>query len=160
MPKKLVVFSFIFWLIALAIWQIIFNTGSILTPVLWEIHTIFTSVILFYILINFLFSEPILNIIKISFRILFKVWFVIFIAFSIKKSFDIKGFLLTATFVFGYLEGLIDLNLWITNEDDHYIFSFFNVNNTKNNRIFACIILISIIHIFSSLIALVFFNIN
>ena len=108
MTKKLALITLIFWLIALSFWQIIFNSGSILTPVLWEIHTIFTSVILFYILINFIFSEPILNIIKISFRILFKVWFVIFIAFSIKKSFDIKGFLLTATFAFVYLEGLIE----------------------------------------------------
>ena len=148
------------WGIALAIWQIVFQSDSVLSPILWEIHAIFTSVIAFYIVVNLLVDEKVLDIVKIIFRILFKVWFVIFIAFSFKKSFDIKGFILTATFAFGYLEGMIDLNSWTTNQESHFIFSLFKQQNNKRNRIPVCIICLSMIHIFSALIAYVFFNVE
>ena len=160
MPKKLTLFTFLSWLLALIIWQMMFNSHEVLSSVLWEIHTIFSSVIVFYIVINLTVSEKILDIIKIIFRILFKVWFVIFIAFSLKKSFDIKGFLLTATFAFGYLEGLIDLNTWINNKNAEFIFDYFKVINLKNNRLQVCILTISFIHVFSAIIAFVFFNIK
>ena len=160
MNQKLTLFTILSWVLALVIWQLIFNSHEVLSPVLWEIHTIFSSVVGFYILINILVAEKILDIIKIIFRILFKVWFVIFIAFSLKKSFDIKGFLLTATFAFGYLEGLIDLNAWVNNKNADFIFSYFKVENAKKTRLEVCILTIAIIHIFSALIAFVFFNIN
>ncbi len=160
MPKKLILFTFLFWGLALGIWQLIFNSHSVLSPVLWEIHVIFTSVIVFYIAINLIVAEKVLDIVKIIFRILFKVWFVIFIAFSLKKSFDIRGFLLTATFAFGYLEGLIDLNAWTSDQESHFIFSFFNEANNKKTRIPVCIICLSMIHIFSAFIAFVFFTVE
>ena len=159
MPKKLLLFSILSWLIALIIWQVLFNSHEILSPILWEIHTIFSSVIVFYILINVLFTEKIADVIKIVFRILFKVWFVIFFAFSLKKSFNIKGFILTATFVFGYFEGLIDINSWLVNKQNDYLLDYFKAANSKKTRIPVCIIFISIIHVFSALVALVFFNI-
>ena len=90
MPKKLTLFTILSWLLALVIWQIMFNSHSVLSEILWEIHTIFSLVLAFYIIMNLIVPEKILEIIKIIFRILFKVWFVIFIAFSLKKSFDIK----------------------------------------------------------------------
>ena len=160
MTKKLILIPFLSWGLALGVWQLLFNSHSVLSPVLWEIHTVFTSVIVFYVVVNLLIAEKILDIVKIIFRILFKVWFVIFIAFSFKKSFDFKGFLLTATFVFGYLEGLIDLNSWTSNQESHFIFSFFKEKNNKRNRIPVCIICIAMIHIFSAFIAFVFFNIQ
>ena len=160
MSKKLLLFSFLSWLIALIIWQLIFNSHEVLSPILWEIHTIFSSVIVFYILMNLIVAEKIVAIIKIVFRILFKVWFVIFFAFSLKKSFNIKGFILTATFIFGYFEGLIDLNSWLVNKQTNYIFDYFKVKNLKQSRIPVSIMLLSIIHVFSSLVALVFFNIK
>ena len=160
MSKKLLLFSFLSWLIALIIWQLIFNSHEVLSPILWEIHTIFSSVIVFYILMNLIVVEKIVAIIKIVFRILFKVWFVIFFAFSLKKSFNIKGFILTATFIFGYFEGLIDLNSWLVNKQTNYIFDYFKVKNLKQSRIPVSIMLLSIIHVFSALVALVFFNIK
>ena len=160
MSKKLLLFSFLSWLIALIIWQLIFNSHEVLSPILWEIHTIFSSVIVFYILMNLIVAEKIVAIIKIVFRILFKVWFVIFFAFSLKKSFNIKGFILTATFIFGYFEGLIDLNSWLINKQTNYIFDYFKVKNLKQSRIPVSIMLLSIIHVFSALVALVFFNIK
>ena len=160
MSKKLLLFSFLSWLIALIIWQLIFNSHEVLSPILWEIHTIFSSVIVFYILMNLIVAEKIVAVIKIVFRILFKVWFVIFFAFSLKKSFNIKGFILTATFIFGYFEGLIDLNSWLINKQTNYIFDYFKVKNLKQSRIPVSIMLLSIIHVFSALVALVFFNIK
>ncbi len=160
MPKKLTLFTFLSWGIALAVWQSLFYSHPILSSILWEIHTIFSSVLVFYVVINLIVAERILDIIKIIFRILFKVWFVIFIAFSLKKSFNIKGFLLTATFVFGYFEGLIDLNSWISNRNADYLFDCFKVENLKTTRIPICIMLLSLIHVFSALIAFVFFNIK
>ena len=160
MPKKLTLFTILSWLLALVIWQIMFNSHSVLSEILWEIHTIFSLVLAFYIIMNLIVPEKILEIIKIIFRILFKVWFVIFIAFSLKKSFDIKGFLLTATFVFGYFEGLIDLNSWISNKNADYLFDYFKVENLKTTRIPICIMLLSLIHVFSALIAFVFFSIK
>jgi hypothetical protein len=160
MPKKLTLFTILSWGIALAIWQLIFYSHSILSPILWEIHTIFTSVLVFYIIINSVLPEKTVDIVKIIFRILFKVWFVIFIAFSLKKSFDIKGFLLTATFVFGYLEGLIDLNSWLSNKNADYTFDYFKVKNMKNTRIAVSIMFLSLIHIFSAMIAFLFFSVK
>ncbi|MEO5777774.1 MAG: hypothetical protein ABIQ27_12785 [Flavobacterium sp.] len=160
MPKKLIIYAILSWLLALVFWQIIFNSHEVLSLILWEIHTIFTSVLAFYILISLIVPERILDIVKIIFRILFKVWFVIFIAFSLKKSFDIRGFLLTATFVFGYLEGLIDLNSWLTNKNGDFILNYFNAKNSKNTRISVCVIMLSLIHIFSAMIAFVFFSIK
>lgn len=160
MSKKITLLAIFFWLLALSLWQLIFNSHQIISPILWEIHTIFTSVIVFYILTNLIFSDKVIDLIKIIFRILFKVWFVIFIAFSIKKSFNLRGFLLTATFVFGYLEGLIDINAWINNNTIYYLFSHYNIENIKMNRLKISILFISIIHILSAFIAFLFFNIT
>jgi hypothetical protein len=157
MPKKMLLFAFTFYGLALVLWQLLFNSHSVLSPILWEIHTIFTSVIVFYIAVNSFVAEKVLDVVKILFRILFKVWFVIFIAFTLKKSFDIKGFLLTATFVFGYLEGMIDLNSWFRNQNSHFIFRYFKAENNSQTRIPLCVFSVSLIHIFSALIAFVFF---
>jgi hypothetical protein len=160
MPKKLTLYTISFWLVALAIWQLIFYSDSTLSPILWEIHTIFTSVLVFYIVVNLILPEKILDIVKIIFRILFKVWFVIFIAFSIKKSFDIRGFVLTATFIFGYFEGLLDLNSWLSHGHADYFFHYLKVGNLKKTRIPVCIMMLSVIHIISAFIAFIFFSIK
>jgi len=108
--KRIAFFS---WLIALMIWQLVFRLDLIVSEILWEIHTIFSSVILFYLLLNLMFRDETLDFIKICFRIVFKVWVIIFVAFSMHNSFNQKGFVLTSTFIFGYLEGLIDTNAWL-----------------------------------------------
>jgi hypothetical protein len=160
MTKKLTFFTVISWLIALVIWQILFYSHTIVAPILWEIHTIFSSVIIFYILLNVLVSNDVLDFIKIGFRIVFKVWLIIFIAFSIQKSFSQKGFVLTATFIFGYLEGLIDVNNWLRNRTVVNHSKFKNITLTKFNTIAISIISISLIHTLCALIALLFFNIG
>jgi hypothetical protein len=101
-------------------------------------------------------SEKIIDVIKIVFRILFKVWFVILLAFTMKKSFEAKGFILTLTFSFGYLEGLIDINSWFKNGQGNFIFNDLKIEETKQNRLSICIAAIGCIHIISAVIAYLF----
>ena len=144
---NLKVIAFLTWLIALVIWQIIFNSHPIVSELLWEIHTIFTSVILFYILLNVFVSDAILDFIKICFRIVFKVWLIIFIAFSMQNSFNQKGFVLTSTFIFGYLEGLIDVNAWLRNHKFSANSRIATLVTTKYNTVVLSIISIALVHI-------------
>jgi hypothetical protein len=149
------------YVLALAIWQLFFWNNPILNPILWQIHTIFTSVIVFFVFLNYTLTTNLFDIIKIVFRILTKVWFVIFIAFSMHKNlFDVKGFLLTATFIFGYLEGLIDLNTWLNNPTSTFVFDFFAAENLPKSRLTLCVLGISWIHIFSACIAFIYFTIR
>jgi hypothetical protein len=148
------------YLVAIGFWQCLFYKNSVLSIVLWEIHTVFSSVLLFFVLMNYALKTQLFDIIKIIFRILIKVWFVIFIAFSMHKNlFDVKGFILTATFIFGYLEGLIDLNSWLKSPSTAFIFNYFQTSNSHKSRLILCILGISWIHIFSALIAYLYFSI-
>lgn len=159
--KNLNFATLVTYLVAIGFWQFLFNKNSVLSPVLWEIHTVFSSVLLFFVLMNYALKPQLFDIVKIIFRILIKVWFVIFIAFSMHKNlFDVKGFILTATFIFGYLEGLIDLNSWLNNPNTHFIFDFFKTTNTPKSRLTLCVLGISWIHIFSGIIASLYFSIN
>jgi hypothetical protein len=160
MSKKLSITAFFVWLIALVIWQLIFNSHSVISDILWEIHTIFSSVIVFYIFLNLLFKDEILDFIKICFRIVFKVWLIIFIAFSMHNSFNQKGFVLTSTFIFGYLEGLIDVNSWLRNRTIYKNSKIGKLCNTKTDKIILSVITISVVHILCAFIALIFFSID
>ena len=160
MSKKLTAITVLSWLLALVIWQLVFNSHHIVAEILWEIHTIFSSVLLFYILLNLIFADEILDFIKICFRIVFKVWLIIFIAFAMQNSFNQKAFVLTTTFIFGYLEGLIDVNAWLRNKS-LMIFPFATkYNQTKFDKIQLSIIAITIVHSVCAFIALVFFSIK
>jgi hypothetical protein len=160
MSKKLSITAFFVWLNALVIWQLIFNSHSVISDILWEIHTIFSSVIVFYIFLNLLFKDEILDFIKICFRIVFKVWLIIFIAFSMHNSFNQKGFVLTSTFIFGYLEGLIDVNSWLRNRTISKNSKIGKLCNTKTDKIILSVITISVVHILCAFIALIFFSID
>jgi hypothetical protein len=160
MSKKLSITAFFVWLNALVIWQLIFNSHSVISDILWEIHTIFSSVIVFYIFLNLLFKDEILDFIKICFRIVFKVWLIIFIAFSMHNSFNQKGFVLTSTFIFGYLEGLIDVNSWLRNRNISKNSKIGKLCNTKTDKIILSVITISVVHILCAFIALIFFSID
>jgi hypothetical protein len=160
MFKKVIFITTLFWLLSLLIWQLLFYSNSIIEPILWEIHTIYTSVIVFFTTITLIASEKSLDIIKIIFRILFKVWFIILLAFTMKKSFEAKAFILTLTFAFGYLEGLIDLNSWFKSDNKNFVFGNLQLEDNRKNRVSICIISIGFIHIISAVIAYLFLLIN
>lgn len=160
MPKKLTLFTILSWLLALIIWQLIFNSHPVVSEILWEIHTIFTCVLLFYLVLNSFVKEATLDFIKICFRIVFKVWLIIFIAFSMHNSFNQKGFVLTSTFIFGYLEGLIDVNAWLRSRNFTANFIVGNSCKTKSDKIALSIIAISMVHFLCAFIAMIFFSIE
>lgn len=157
---KLKVIAFFSWLIALFIWQLIFYSHPVVSEILWEIHTIFSSVILFYLLLNVFVKDEVLDFIKICFRIVFKVWLIIFIAFSMHNSFNQKGFVLTSTFIFGYLEGLIDVNAWLRSDKFSANSKIETIVKTKSDKIVLSIIAITFVHLLCAFIALLFFSID
>ena len=160
MLKKLTLFTILSWVFALAIWQIIFNSHPVVSEILWEIHTIFTCVILFYLVLNIVVKEATLDFIKICFRIVFKVWLIIFIAFSMHNSFNQKGFVLTSTFIFGYLEGLIDVNAWLRSRNFTADSKIGNSCKTKSDKIALSVVAISTVHFLCAFIAFIFFSID
>jgi hypothetical protein len=160
MSKKLSLIALLFWLFALLVWQLLFYNHPVISKILWEIHCIFSSVIIFYFIVNILVKDETLDFIKICFRIVFKVWLIIFIAFSMHNSFNQKGFVLTSTFIFGYLEGLIDVNTWLRNNIVKVNSKIGALLKTKSDKIKLSIIAISIVHFTCAFIALIFFNID
>lgn len=160
MSGKAAISAFVSWLAAMGIWQLLFYSHPVVSEILWEIHTIFTSVIVFYIGLNLLLNDSVLDAIKIVFRIIFKVWLIIFLAFSMHDSFDQKAFVLTATFIFGYLEGLIDINSWLRSNVKVSVIPILKDAASKRQKMFASIFCLSAIHILCALIALLFFNID
>ncbi len=160
MAKKLSVITIFAWLISLAVWQLLFYSHKVVSEILWEIHTIFSSVLVFYTMLNLIVKETTLDIIKITFKIIFKVWLIIFIAFSMQNSFNQKAFVLTTTFIFGYLEGLIELNVWLRNFSFRFQSKLFQNATSRFDITLLSIICISLVHILCAFVALVFFNIK
>jgi hypothetical protein len=145
--------------VAMVVWQSIFRSHPILKDILWEIHTIFISVILFYSVVAYIVPAKALSFVKILVRVIFKVWIVIFIAFSMQKTFDKTGFVLSATFIFGYFEALLDLDSWIAKHES-FLPKTISVNKDKAGRIMQSIFCLSCIHIICAFIALGFFSIS
>ena len=57
------------YVVAVGLWQLLFANNSVLSSVLWEIHTIFSSVLLFFILMNYALKPQLFDLVKIIFRI-------------------------------------------------------------------------------------------
>jgi len=160
MSKKLFLVASLSWLFALIVWELLFYNNVVVCEILWEIHTIFSSVILFYLLLTILANDETLNLLKICFRIIFKVWLIIFIAFSMHNSFNQKGFILTSTFIFGYLEGLIDVNAWLRNKKFKVHSKIGTLLKSDSNKVAFSIIVISVVHFICAFIAFIFFKID
>jgi hypothetical protein len=105
-------------------------------------------------------KDEILDFIKICFRIVFKVWLIIFIAFSMHNSFNQKGFVLTSTFIFGYLEGLIDVNAWLRNRKFSEDSKIGKLTENKSDKVLVSIMAIAVVHFLCAFIALIFFSID
>jgi len=141
------------------LWQLIFHSHPVLEYILWEIHTIFVSVILFYSFVAYVVPAKALSFVKILVRVIFKVWIVIFIAFSMQKTFDKTGFVLSATFIFGYFEALLDLDSWNAKHEG-FLPKVLTANKEKSGRIMQSVFCLSFIHMICAFIALGFFSIS
>ncbi len=155
--RKLFFQTITVYLAAILIWTLLFSRNPFLKDVLLEIHIIFSSTILSYLIIRMLFSQSMMDFIKVFIRTLFRVWLLIFITFAISKSMERIGILLSLTFIFGYIEGLLDINKWL--ESDHPFVRLFTkgFSSNKLSYAFTTILLMSIIHIFCAIALFVFY---
>jgi hypothetical protein len=94
-------------------WTLLFYKHAVISKVIWDINIIFLSVVVFYVAVKNIFSEQLIDFVKIYVRIIFRVWLLIFITFSMYQGETRVGFLLSISFIFGYFEGLIDIENWL-----------------------------------------------
>ena len=146
--RKQLFFAISAYLAALLTWTLLFYKNPVLKDVLLDIHVIFSSTIVGYLVIRLLFNSTTIDIIKVFIRTLFRVWLLIFITFAISRSMDRVGTLLSLTFIFGYIEGLLDINKWIESKPSFPGLFPKEVADNKINHALASILVMSIIHIF------------
>lgn len=154
--RKLLFQTITCYMAALCTWQLLFLNNPLLKAVLVDIHLIFSSTILSYFILRMTFRPSIMDFIKVFIRTLFRVWLLIFITFAIARSMDRIGTLLSLTFIFGYIEGLLDINKWLetANPFPRLVSS---PNGNKVNHALATILLMSIIHILCSVVIFIFY---
>jgi len=138
-------------------WTVLFYKHNIIGDVVWDINKIFISVLTFYIIVKYTVSSKYIDLIKIYIRIIFRVWLLIFITFSMYQGTERVAFLLSISFIFGYLEGLIDIEAWLNNlTPKQFKYSF--VNQLIANKMMASIIFINFIHFSCAIILWLFFR--
>lgn len=155
--RNLLYITVIVYFSSILIWTLLFYRNPFLKNVLFDIHLIFSSTIVCYLFIRLVLSLSMMDFIKVFIRTLFRVWLLIFITFAISRSMDRIGILLSLTFIFGYIEGLMDINKWL--ESDPSLPHPFPRQPSKNklNHAFITILLMSIIHIFCAIAVLLFY---
>jgi len=138
-------------------WTYLFYNHAIIGDVVWDINRIFIAVLTFYLTIKLMISARYIDLIKIYFRIIFRVWLLIFITFSMYKGTERVAFLLSISFIFGYFEGLIDIDTWLKNNAQRQ-FKFLVINQVLAHKIMASIIFMNFIHFSCAIILWIFFR--
>jgi hypothetical protein len=113
--KKLVSLSMGAIVVAWVVWTLLFYNNTPLQDVLWEIHAIYTGTLLAYCIIRYTVPTVWVELFKVFIRTMFRVWLIIFITLAIGKQMERVGFILSVTFIFGYFEGLVDIDRWLIN---------------------------------------------
>lgn len=140
------------YVLALLVWTLLFWKNTYLKAVLLEIHITYTATLLSFLFINWLFKSEWMEFIRIFIRTLFRVWLIIFITFAIAMSQKRVGILLSLSFIFGYLEGLMDISKWLQTTDAP--FKTLRISLREKNRLnvtFGALLLMSFIHILCAL---------
>lgn len=145
--KRLALLTAATFITALLVWTILFYNNPVLKNVLTDIHLIFSSTLLGYLFIVIIFKQSVLDFIKVFVRTLFRVWLFIFITFAITKSIDRIGFLLSISFIFGYFEGLLDIDKWLHAGNPFPRLLPCRLPSTRINHGLATIFLMSLVHI-------------
>jgi hypothetical protein len=155
--RRLFYFTCSVYIIALLTWTLVFYRNPFFKDVLFDIHLIFTSTIAGYWCIRMFLSSTILDFIKVFIRTLFRVWLLIFITFAVSRSMDRIGTLLSLTYIFGYIEGLMDINKWL--ESGHPFKKYLpeQLEGNKVNHAMATTCIMSIIHILCAVAVFIFY---
>jgi len=152
--SRLVVITALTAAFASLFWTFLFHDHAVMGGLTWEINTIFFSVIAFYLLLKAVFTPKAIDLIKIYIRLIFRVWLLIFITFSMYQGEQRVGFLLSLSFIFGYEEGLIDIENWLRNHDAKHRFSLV----VQQHKTLASLFIISVIHFTCAIILWLFFR--
>lgn len=145
--RRLIYLTIAAYVSALLVWTVLFFRNPLLKEVLFDIHLIFTCTIVAYLLVRLIFSLAIMDFIKVFIRTLFRVWLLIFITFAISRSMDRVGTLLSLTFMFGYFEGLLDINKWLESKPGFVDRYLGDVIGNKVNHAMATILLMCVVHV-------------
>lgn len=145
--RKLIYITVAAYVAALLVWTILFFRNPFLKDVLFDIHLIFSCTLVAYLLVRLIFSLSAMDFIKVFVRTLFRVWLLIFITFAISRSMDRVGILLSLTFMFGYFEGLLDINKWLELKPGFVDRYLGDVIGNKINHAMATILLMCIVHV-------------
>ena len=155
--KKLTAYCLSSVAFAVMLWTVLYFRNPLLKDVLWEIHTIFISTLGAYFLIKMFVPALWIDMFKIFIRTMFRVWLLIFITFAITKSMERVGFILSITFIFGYFEGLLDIDKWLQNYNLPRLLSAAHLNGNKTKQALAAVMMMSIIHCLCALVVLLFY---
>lgn len=138
-------------------WTVLFYNHTIIGDVVFDINRIFVSVLTFYTTIRYTISDKYIDLMKIYIRIIFRVWLIIFITFSMYQGTERVAFILSISFIFGYLEGLIDIEAWLNNLTQKQFKNTF-INRLIANKTTTSIIFINFIHFSCAIILWLFFK--
>ncbi len=97
-------------------------------------------------------NEFYLDLLKVFIRTLFRVWLLIFITMAIMQTMSRGGMILSITFIFGYFEGLLDIDKWLKQEHIMQKLPAFSLGQNKFNYALATIFFMSLVHIFCALV--------
>lgn len=143
--------------IALLTWTLLFYKNKVLGHVLTDIHLIFLSTLTGYFIIAVLVRQAVLDFIKVFVRTLFRVWLFIFISFAIVRSMDRVGLLLSISFIFGYFEGLLDIDKWLQSGNPLPRLLPAKDSGSRINHALATLSLMSLVHILCAGVILVIY---
>jgi hypothetical protein len=157
MNKRLLSFTVCSYLLGILIWTVLFYKNPLFSKVLLDVHLIYTSTVVFYIIVRHIAPLAILDFIKVFVRVLFRVWLLIFITFAISRSMERVGVFLSLTFMFGYFEALLDITKWLESGPNLYFLETKNIATNKMNHALTSSFLLSIIHILSAITVYLFY---
>jgi len=154
--KSLVIFSMTSVLFAIFVWTLLFYNNPYLDNALIDIHVIFVSVLVVYFLIRSVINDFFFDFIKVFTRTLFRVWLLIFITFAISQSMKRVGIVLSITFIFGYFEGLMDIDKWLSVANPFRLQSPTDIHSGSKKHALSVIMLMSWIHVLCALVVKLF----
>lgn len=154
--QKLYVLTASSVIVAVLLWTLLFYNDQHIHSVLPDVHTIYLSTLLCYLLIKLTVKNYLLDFIKILVRTLFRVWLLIFITLAIVKSMDRTGLLLSITFLLGYFEGCMDTDKWIQQQQPFGKLLSVEVEHSKLHEGLMTLTFMSFVHVFCALIVFAF----
>lgn len=156
MNFRLLLLTFLTIASAMLCWQWVFHHHAIVKPLLPEIHLTFISINVLFFLISYALNEFGLTVFKAAGRIIFKVWLIVFITFTISNPMRRIGFILPITFIFSYFEGLIEIEELIKRRQVKSLPKWLGTRYNKVSKCLLSTMILSGIHALSTLILWIF----